>query len=293
MELIKGSIDLDGVPVLRLEHIRRSPRVLNSREYCDHLLKICMVKQGKGEWIVGEKKYEISAGDVLIFNNTEGRTLRKIYPPDDLIVMVLSFEPRLIWNNRESIFNSAILRIFFNRNHEFENRLQRSHLATEEICGLMACIENEFINRLLEYKQMTKVKLLEILLNLNRHFAYAKDEKEEAFCGRHRFTSISRVIDYLNAHITEDYTLDKLAQIAHLNPCYLSNVFKKINGISITEYIMRKRVYLAIEYLEGTDYSILQIANLSGFNTPSNFYKAFKKVTGTVPLDFRKQRERE
>ena len=66
----------------------------------------------------------------------------------------------------------------------------------------------------------------------------------------------------------------------------LSTVFKKYNGISLWDYITIKRVERAIELIRTTEMTRLQIAAECGFQSPANFYKAFRRITGRSPQSF-------
>jgi len=72
-----------------------------------------------------------------------------------------------------------------------------------------------------------------------------------------------------------------------MNPTYFSTFFKKYNGLSPIDYIIRKRITRAIEFLRATDKTILEISGICGFNNSANFNKMFKKITGTTPSSYR------
>ena len=72
-----------------------------------------------------------------------------------------------------------------------------------------------------------------------------------------------------------------------MSSAYFSTKFKEYNGISLSQYIAKKRVQKAVRKLENSDKTVLSIAQNCGFFSSSNFYKAFKKYTGKVPTDYR------
>ena len=93
-------------------------------------------------------------------------------------------------------------------------------------------------------------------------------------------------------YIKENYndyelSVDKMCLVLHLSPAYFSTIFKRLNGISPWDYITIKRIEQSIEYLESTDSSILEIACRCGFNNTANFNRAFKKITGKTPSEYR------
>ncbi len=99
---------------------------------------------------------------------------------------------------------------------------------------------------------------------------------------------VSNTIAYIEQHITENITLDILSNSFHHNGTYISRCFKNITGISLQQYIIRKRVTLAKKYLcEGC--SPYDACVLSGFNDYSNFSRTFNKQAGISPSRFRSQ----
>ena len=87
--------------------------------------------------------------------------------------------------------------------------------------------------------------------------------------------------------LTGDISLDHLAEICHLSPNYLSSLFKKEVGISISEFIQQLRIDEAKKLLDLTNYSISEIGTFLNFNDQSYFIKTFKKHTGLTPKQYR------
>ncbi|MFU0799823.1 MAG: AraC family transcriptional regulator [Xylanivirga thermophila] len=287
MESNHAYIEFDGKYLLTLDNnYLRPPRSAKAYLHCHPWLEISLVKTGTGEYIVDDKVYDIREGDIFLFNNIEKHAIG-IYPPNEMVNMVIHFEPRLIWNMSDSTFDYRYLKIFFDRNDNFENRLDRNNPATEEIKRLLLEIEDEFRKRLPEYELMIKVKLLNILVALIRHYGYTEKKNKTPSKIKKDLLAMNRVIDYIDDHLCEDIMLEDLASIAYMNPSYFSTLFKKYNGISPIEYISKRRISRAIEYLKASDKTVLEIASLCGFNNPTNFYKTFKKLTGKTPSDFR------
>lgn len=96
----------------------------------------------------------------------------------------------------------------------------------------------------------------------------------------------------INAHIAENLSFEKLADMANVSRSYYSRIFKIANRIPPMDCIIRKRIDLAKAALQKTDLSILEIAYQCGFNNTANFNRAFRQRTGLVPSAFRKQARR-
>ena len=93
---------------------------------------------------------------------------------------------------------------------------------------------------------------------------------------------------YINEHYTENITISSLGQIFHVSDSFLSHKFKDYTNKGIYEYILYKRI-LKTRELMCQDFSLTEIAFQCGFSDYSNFLRAFKKVTGTSPKEYRKK----
>lgn len=99
--------------------------------------------------------------------------------------------------------------------------------------------------------------------------------------------SIMRILDYCQEHFREQITVAQMAKDLYLSQSYVSHSFRNVLGTTFPEYINTLRVNEAIRLLRSTDYSITEIAGLSGYSTTRNFYGAFVKHTGIAPSVYR------
>ena len=251
-------------------------------------LEISVIKSGKGVYHVDGKLFEFSEGDVFLFNNVEKHGIYRIDPPEPMQILVLEFEPSFIYYSDADFFNYNFLRIFFDRNDNFENRLCRNNLHTKEIGQLLFDMEKEFCQKEEGYELAVKVKLLSILLILIRYFGYTNTD-ESTYQLQKNNIHINRVLaEYIRKHYGEKLTLKSLAKLLNLNPSYVSGIFSKYNGISLWTFICQTRINIAKAYLKKTEKSISDISALCGFESVSNFNRIFKKFTQMSPSEFRK-----
>lgn len=81
--------------------------------------------------------------------------------------------------------------------------------------------------------------------------------------------------------------LTTIAGHLHVNPSYLSHLFKQEMGIGLTQYITRIRIEQAQHLLKETDWKIARIAQHVGLNDPRYFNAVFKRHTGITPTEYR------
>lgn len=98
---------------------------------------------------------------------------------------------------------------------------------------------------------------------------------------------IQSCCDYVRLHYTEPLSIDILANRLGYAKYYLSALFKKETGSSVSEYIKKVRIERAEMLLYATDLNIKDIWEEAGFSSGTVFGKAFREVTGMTPREFR------
>ncbi|MFS0724306.1 response regulator [Paenibacillus sp. 1P07SE] len=100
---------------------------------------------------------------------------------------------------------------------------------------------------------------------------------------------VQTVRRYISKHIDQDLSRDLIASHVFLNPDYLSRIFKKETGYSISDYVLLERIRIAKELLSQTGIPISSVASAVGHTNFSHFAKIFKKHAGLGPTEYRNQ----
>ena len=98
---------------------------------------------------------------------------------------------------------------------------------------------------------------------------------------------LSRVLDYIDANLEGDLTLDRMAKTACLSRYHFARAFRHAVGESPHRYVSAKRLDRAKALLINGDRSLVDIALALGFSSQANFTRAFKQTTGLAPGQFR------
>ena len=101
-------------------------------------------------------------------------------------------------------------------------------------------------------------------------------------------TIVDTIRDYMDHHFQENLSRDDLSRLVFLNPDYLSRLFKKEMGLSISSYLIQKRIDLAKELLSTTRTPVSVISSQAGYDNFAYFTKVFKEKTGMSPNEYRK-----
>lgn len=101
---------------------------------------------------------------------------------------------------------------------------------------------------------------------------------------------LSRVLDYIEANLEGNLTLDELASIACLSRFHFARSFKAAVGQSPHRYVSAKRLERAKDLLMRGDRPLVDIALALSFSSQANFSRAFRQMTGQAPGQFRRIR---
>ncbi len=126
----------------------------------------------------------------------------------------------------------------------------------------------------------------DLLLHVNRTVY----EQEHPSTPKEEFSLYQNLISYIEEHLEEDLSLERLSAEFFVNKYHVAHVFKENLGMSVHQYITRKR----LEQCRNAIMSNADIMNASqkcGFKDYSSFYRAFKKEYGMSPKEFKEMQE--
>ncbi len=93
--------------------------------------------------------------------------------------------------------------------------------------------------------------------------------------------------EYIYSHIKERITIEDLADVLGVSASYLSRLFKKEVGVSVSSYIRKRKIEMAKNLLRFSDYSMIEIADRLSFSSQSHFIQQFREVEGITPKKYR------
>lgn len=99
--------------------------------------------------------------------------------------------------------------------------------------------------------------------------------------------------EYVEQNFREHITIVELGEKFHINSCYVSRLFKKELGRTLTEFLTECRIANACELLRNSSASINEIAELSGFSDYFYFARVFRKVMNSAPGEYRLKHRKE
>ena len=243
--------------------------------------KITIFISGNVQYFVEGKTYPLEPYDIVLVNRNDIHRVQ-VDPslPYERIIVYLS--PRFITSYRSDTYD---LSDCFHKAKELRSNVLRIH--SLEKSGLFktitdleyACAHDGYAKEL-----YCQVVFLEFMIKLNRAALTGRVEYISPGTGDRR---ISAVMEYIAGHLTEDLTVDQIADAAYLSRYHLMHLFKQATGYTLGNYITEKRLLLARDLLRsGTP--VTSVCFDCGFKNYSTFSRAYKKYFESTPSDAKK-----
>ena len=242
--------------------------------------EIIQIWSDDGTVLIRDKVYQMSAGTVFLINGIENHCTS----PGDA----------------ESYQRSKIV-----LSYDFMKRLAdvaglsdiiyRAFESGESACVEMPidwCVEADGIFKKMraayefgdEHKfAKMSVLLIELLIILSSHKNRVKTTES---------SRLEEIVRYINNHLCEEITIDDICRHMSISKYYLCHMFKKEANLTISQYVLQRRLSLARRRLIDTSDTISEVATKSGFTSFSYFSRVFREVHGCSPREFRTMEHR-
>ncbi len=261
-----------------LAHLYKDEKPMNM--HIHDCYEIYYSKSGGKQFLIDNRFYSISPGDIFFINQYESHHLTQI---DKEIHerIVISIHPEYL--KQLSTSSTDLNLCFFSRNNIRQHKLS---LNTEEQKRFlyyihMICHASGYGKDLLEQTAFVELMVfLNGLFNKNCHNEYLERDASSHI-------QVDKILSYINQNIRNPLTIEELSEHFYLSSSYICRIFKSVTGTTINKYITARRITIAKALLtEGA--SVIQACEECGYNDYSNFFKAFTKAVGISPKKYAK-----
>lgn len=240
--------------------------------------EILYIRKGKFKFIVDEKRYDISPGDMIIISPSTLHVLEQM-PSDYCERVVINIGENYI--KKLSTEKTDLLQIFQkideSKNYRitFKNEIRRK---LDNYLDILLSTQgsDEYGSDLLY-----KIKFMQLLLLINTN--HETTVETDVF---YENPLISKSIDFITKNLDKPLTIEDIANHLNISSSTISHTFKEQTGISIYKYITKKKMILA-KMLIKENYSFNEIYQLCGFNDYTSFFRCFKKEFNITPKEFK------
>lgn len=246
-------------------------------------LEILVILEGSLEVYVEEELHNMQKGDVLLIGSSQLHRDRT-YADSGLKYIVFQFDIGQYFDPTTMPYIK-----YFS-----ETRRPLSHLnyiftenqkAKRQLYDCVEEIYRESKTKGEGYEIAVSILIKKILLTLLRSDARKllnhKDDTE--------ILRLKPALDYIEQNINEKIQVEDASKIINISYYYFVKYFKKVMGMSFTEYVNYRKIKRAERILLTRDISISQVGETIGMPNMAHFYKTFRKYNDCSPSEFRKK----
>jgi len=257
----------------RLFHLRGSGDLHVDFHYHD-FCKVLMLCSGSGGYNVEGKRYSLQTGDVVLLGS------RCVHRPEFAADtpyerIIIYIDPMFLQAHStpdcdlRSVFSGEgghVLRC---------NEVQRRRLFSlaEELEGELA--RDDFGKVLVSQGQ-----LLHLLVEIGRSLQGGSGSRPMPIVPNDE--RIRGLLEYIDGHLSEELTVEALAEQSYLSKFHLMRKFKGEVGVSLHEYISQRRLILARDLIARGE-SVTDVCFKVGYHSYSSFYRGYVKLFGVTP----------
>jgi AraC-like DNA-binding protein len=103
-----------------------------------------------------------------------------------------------------------------------------------------------------------------------------------------RIEVVKETISFIERHLAERFELKTIAEAVHYSKYHLHRIFSNAVGMSLHDYVLRRKLTEAAKLLAFSDHSILDVALIAGYESQQAFTDAFGAMYKTTPNQFRR-----
>ncbi len=246
-------------------------------------MELVIVLGGSGLHVTDYGNYRIQAGDVFAIHGDTAHGFAESTGMDIMNFMFTAsyLEETSKWLRQSPGYHALfVLEPIYRHRQEARNRLRLSAIDLKAVTRMIQHMVIEYTERKPAYRAQVTAMWQQLLTHLCRSFS-----------GEHiaslPFLPLADTLAYMEAHFTEEMSLDDLAAQAHMSKNHFIRLFKQHYNETPNRYLNQLRLDYAKELLRSTDRSMTDIALHCGFCDGNYFSRSFRQAEGQSPRSYR------
>lgn len=246
-----------------------------SFEHWHTCFEILYVLEGHARHFMQDRDYDIQQGDFVLIRCGEvhGTVCRQ---EENTRIMVVKFMPSLVSEQYYRLSGSRYISAFLNSGSESIYRLSGEERRV--IQTVLRGLYEDFAAKGSAYELLVKGGVYRLIAYCIR-FGLIAVPNALAGCD---YDKLLEVLLYIESNFQTDITLQRVAQMLHMNYSYASRYFKRLTGRTFKQYLDYIRVCEADKLLE-TERHMFRVAQQCGFSSQQSFSRTYKRLRGHPP----------
>ena len=274
----------DGVFYMNGEcHVSRRQKHKTLSSHTHEFIEIVYIRSGRGTHIVDGVQYPVKRGDILFINFN---CIHSAFSDEGMIHTDILIKPEIINDSlrgNENAFSILSVKDFSDFEHILNKDNCCSSFSGEErtrVESLINLMEREVVKKDLGSNLIVRSALNILLPLIFRKMSLPMKD---------RFGINAELLLYIRDNCSAGLTLESMARRCFYTPAYFSRTFKKITGVTFTDYLTQCRIDKAKILLSDTDMPIETVIAEVGYSNRTKFFATFREKTGSTPYQYRKR----
>lgn len=255
----------------RLFHLRGAQGIRSEYHYHE-FCKVLLLRNGTGSYWIEGRQYPLQPGDVVLVG--DGCPHRPDFDPESPYErIILYISPDFLRQNStpdcdltEILSGGKVLRMEQNE--------------ARQMWGLAQELEGELSSDGFGRVILSTGLLLRLIVNLGRQMTKGRALQPGQITPQNG--RIRKIMEYIEAHLTEELTVEQIAEEFFLSKYHMMRLFRSSVGIGVYQYITQRRLEMARQLI-ASGVAATESCFRSGFGSYSSFTRAYGKHFGTTP----------
>ena len=240
--------------------------------------KLILLWSGSGHYLIDGQRYVLQAGDILLIGSH--RVHRPEFEEGSMYERTIIYiSPEFLLRQSEKDCN---LEEIFDGVSGHIVRIKES----QRLFDMTTQLEQELSQDCYGRSVMSKILLLNLLVEIGRIKNYSG--VPFTISATTNNTRVLEIMKYIDTHLTEELSIEQLAEQFYLSKFHMMRLFRQETGQSVYEYIVFKRLLYAKELIMQGENATESCFN-AGFHSYSSFTRAYAKYFGMTPTGRKKQ----
>lgn len=248
-------------------------------------------------FIEGRFTYALNAGQPLVVEApailiVPGNTLHTLYLPKLCSLESIVFDLTMLSLEHYDELESDIFEAFLSGNMPSPKIITKDDRSFAHLCDLIHEIVISADAENAADRLLIKARLLELIALAYRGGFLVRREDKSFVQERTKQDRLKDLLTYIDAHYAGPMMVADAAGRLQVSVQYFCRYFKKVTGMSFTEYLNDLRLRRAAAAIAESSKPIAAVAAEHGFDNTGYFFKSFKEKYGTTPLKYRKEHQK-
>jgi len=254
--------------------------------HCHKGLELCYIHNGNGRCVINEETYYFKKNSVLFFRPFQ---IHGFFPQADNVFSrsIIVADIALLMHASAALPQIKRFISFLHSDEANMQCIQDENGGIEALLHLALPVsQKNGGNMPAEDALLLYQGILKMLSYQQNAICSGKNLKEKQYIGS-GVEYVNALIKWVDGNFEKEYSLDELSARMGVSKFYLTRLFKKHTGRTISEYIMKRRLREAKILLYTSQLTVTEIACKTGFPNLSYFCQVFRRDTGLTPSEFR------